>query len=128
MFDSHLGDVRTVFLGRNVENHWPTVQDGIGKAAFPAYAGAASRRQVVILSFSCTEITLCGQQRSCSVGPSNPVALLASIVPRVLTGYARDKIQQPLMSNLEGPSKSLLLKMGNARQDLDGFFMAGTAH
>ena len=35
----------------NVENKWATFQDGAGYA-FPAFAGAASRRQVALLSCS----------------------------------------------------------------------------
>jgi hypothetical protein len=41
----------------NDENKWATFQDGTGKAAFPAFAEAATRRQVAIWSCSRTGST-----------------------------------------------------------------------
>jgi len=43
-----------VFLKGNVENKWATFQDGTGKATFPAFAEAATRRQVALLPCSRT--------------------------------------------------------------------------
>ena len=49
----------------NVENKWTTFQDGTGEAAFPAFAVAASRRQVAIFPCSRTSSTLRASNKGC---------------------------------------------------------------